>query len=612
MADLHSLSDDGRALAVEVLRAFQPPPEITVSEWAEAERIIPQGNAEPGRWSNARVPYAVEPMDALNDDTVHTIIIAGAAQSSKTAIGENIVGWTATHDPCTILWAGPNDAASETASTRFDTIIAATPVLAERFGTRTARSRINNVGLKTYDGGRLVFVSAGSPSSLASHPARIVIADEVDRFPTSLRKEGDPIGLLRARGTTFARRKFVALSSPTQEGASRIEALYEEGDRREWHWRCECTADHVPQWEHVTWTPGDPLSARYAMPCCGLVLEDGQRWQAMQRGRWIATGEGRPGVRSYRFRGLSSPWIKMDELVAEYEAAKGQPSRQAPWFNTRLGLPFAADVGDGLDAATLQELAEPFHTHVCPDRAALLVGAIDVQGGWIASSVVAFGDADECWLLRFDQTDGDIKDPATRERIEALMAQKFQHPSGAVLDIEVVAIDSGYETQHVMEWSMKQRALGRKWYAVKGQAGPGRPIWTRGGDVSRSLGKLFIVGTDQAKDQIAAGMAMTEAGPAKVHIPRDMPAHVYEWLTNEEVVTKDIGGVAKREWRVKRGQRRNEPFDLLVYSLAVRHSADFGIPVRLARLAATGSIRAPQPSMADLAKRMAAVSAPSP
>lgn len=189
---LDHLAADGRTLAGDILKAFQPPPETTVSEWAEAERIIPQGNAEPGRWSNARVPYAVEPMDALNDDTVHTIVIAGASQSSKTAIGENIVGWVATHDPCTILWAGPNDAASETASTRFDSIIAATPVLAERFGTRSARSRVNNVGLKTFDGGKLAFVSAGSPSSLASHPARVVIADEVDRFPTSLRKRATP------------------------------------------------------------------------------------------------------------------------------------------------------------------------------------------------------------------------------------------------------------------------------------------------------------------------------------------------------------------------------------------------------------------------------------
>ncbi len=83
-------------------------------------------------------------------------------------------------------------------------------------------SQVNNTAQKEFNGGRLLIVSAGSPTSLASHPARLIIADEVDRFPMAIRKEGDPIGLLRARQTTFARRKMVLMSSPTQgSGASR-------------------------------------------------------------------------------------------------------------------------------------------------------------------------------------------------------------------------------------------------------------------------------------------------------------------------------------------------------------------------------------------------------
>ena len=159
------LTTAGREFLRYIFDAFAPPADITVSEWAEAHRIIPRGNAEPGRWRNDRVPYAVEPMQAVTDDTVHTLVIVGCSQSSKTALAENIVGHAACVDPCTILWATPNDASAESAALRFDSIIAATPEMRQRFGSRTARSTTNNAGLKEFVGGKLVFGSAGSPTS---------------------------------------------------------------------------------------------------------------------------------------------------------------------------------------------------------------------------------------------------------------------------------------------------------------------------------------------------------------------------------------------------------------------------------------------------------------
>lgn len=187
---LNRLEGDARQFAARLLEAFAPPPETSVAEWAADYRILPIGNAEPGRWRNDRAPYLAEIMEAATDDSVRTLVVAGAAQSGKTAMAENIVGHAAHLDPCTIVWATPNDASAETASLRFDAMIAETPVLRDAFGTRSARSRTNNVGMKTFTGGRLVFASAGSPSSLASHPARLVVGDEIDRWPASLRKEG--------------------------------------------------------------------------------------------------------------------------------------------------------------------------------------------------------------------------------------------------------------------------------------------------------------------------------------------------------------------------------------------------------------------------------------
>lgn len=591
-----------------ILRLFERPASITVAEWAEQSRIIPLGNAEPGRWSNERAPYLTEVMEAVTDTSVSTLVVTGCSQSGKTALAENIVGHAACCDPCTVVWAGPNDAATEAASTRFDAMIASTPDLKSRFGSRTARSEVNNIGLKAYVGGKLVFASAGSPSSLASHPARIVIGDEIDRWPVSLRKEGDPVAIIRARTTTFSRGKAVFLSSPTQEGASRIEALAAESDLREWNWRCDCGADHIPQWEHVQWTTGQPDGARYVMPCCGMILDDATRWRFMQRGRWIATQVGQPGVRSYRFRGLSSPWLRMGLLASEFEQARGNVRKLAPFFNTRLGLPFEMGQGEGTDAETVRALAENYSGHECPLEAGLIVASIDVQGGWLAVLIAAVGDGDEMWALQFHEVQGDVKDPATRAKAEDLIyGQKFRHPMGAMLDVEAVAVDSGYETTVILEWSQHQRAKGRRFFATKGVTGWKRGLWERGGDIARSMARHFVIGADQGKAQIIAGLAMADAGPGKVHTHTGLVGHFWSWATAEELLTTETAGGTRKEWRMRRGERRNEALDCLVLAAAVAHSQDFGIGKRIERLLTTGSVRPPQPSMSDLAARAAAL-----
>ena len=53
--------------ALEVLR---PRERLTVSQWAEKNRVLPDGNAIPGPWRNNVTPYLVEIMDTFGDDVV--------------------------------------------------------------------------------------------------------------------------------------------------------------------------------------------------------------------------------------------------------------------------------------------------------------------------------------------------------------------------------------------------------------------------------------------------------------------------------------------------------------------------------------------------------------
>ena len=59
-------------------------------------------------------------------------------------------------------------------------------------------------------------VGANSPASLASRPVRVVLADEIDRYPASAGQEGDPFSLARKRQITFWNRKTLLGSTPVR------------------------------------------------------------------------------------------------------------------------------------------------------------------------------------------------------------------------------------------------------------------------------------------------------------------------------------------------------------------------------------------------------------
>ncbi len=67
-----------------------------------------------------------------------------------------------------------------------------TPALSDKLGTKL-RDRsmfaINNtIAHKTFPGGHLSIIGSNSPTQLASRPIRILLIDEVDRFPVSARQ----------------------------------------------------------------------------------------------------------------------------------------------------------------------------------------------------------------------------------------------------------------------------------------------------------------------------------------------------------------------------------------------------------------------------------------
>jgi phage terminase large subunit GpA-like protein len=609
------LQGDALDFSRSIAAAFAPPPDQMPSAWAEANLVLTSDFAsEPGQYNLDRTPWCRAPLDDAADATVDTVIVTGASQCGKTQLSLAVVAYYAGVQPCPIMHVVPTDGLAGTFAARFDSMIAASPALRDKF-VRPRRTRaVANKSVKTFEGGVLILASAASPTDLSSRPVKLAIADEIDRMGV-LRKEGDPLLLIQARQQTFYARKFYGISTPTVMGHSRVEHSYEQSTRFEWEAACPCGGHHVLDWQHVSWEVGQPEAAVYVMPCCGVVLTDAERWRAAQAGRWAKIGDGKPGWRGYRFNGLCSPWVRLAELAIQFEAAKGQPSKLQPFWNLKLGLPFDGEIGEGADADVVRAAAETWKPNTIPTpQIVLLTAGIDVQQTWLAVHIVGWSDADEAWTLGWHEIPGDPLDPRTWAALDDLLLGQWRHPSGEMLGIEAAGCDSGFLPQGVYEWSARNRVRGRRWYAVKGMAGAGRPIWLRGGDVAASLSKLFIIGLDAAKGQIASGLIAGHDSPGRWHTPvhiHEQAPHFADWFCAEELVTKEIPGGTRQEWRKRKGSARNEVWDTAVYALAARYSSDFRIPQRLENLAAYGLMK-PKPTntIADLATRMAALNAP--
>jgi phage terminase large subunit GpA-like protein len=182
-------------LSTAISKALKPPPKLNVSQWADNYRqLSSESSAEAGRWTTSRAEYQRGMMDAVSDSNVETVVLMTGAQIGKTELINNVVGYHIHQDPAPMLVVQPTLEMAQTWSKdRLSPAIRDTPVLSEKIKNPRSRDSGNTTLHKVFAGGHVTACGANSPSSLASRPCRIILCDEVDRYPISAGTEGDPI-----------------------------------------------------------------------------------------------------------------------------------------------------------------------------------------------------------------------------------------------------------------------------------------------------------------------------------------------------------------------------------------------------------------------------------
>lgn len=565
-----------KRLFKKLLKTFDVPPDMTVSEWADAYRMLsPEASAEPGKWRTDRALYQKEIMDAVSDDKCYKVVIMSSAQVGKSEIILNMIGYHIDYDPAPIMYVLPTDSMAATFSKdRVSPMIRDTPSLKAKVSDVKSRDSGNTIFHKKFAGGHLTFIGANTPSQLASRPIRILLADEIDRFPDSAGAEGDPLQLAIKRTTTFWNRKIIEVSTPTIKGVSKIEKEYESSSMEHLNVACpKCGKFQTYEWEqlkfeHESGTKNFTVLG-YKCRYCGEIERE-VVWKR-QPIKWIAEHPEIKDVRGFHLNELASPWKHWDEIVDDFLEAKRQGKEMLKvWHNTSLGLSWEED-GD-LDIKDILFRRREFYNCMIPKDVVVLTAGVDVQDNRLEYEIVGWGRSKCSWGIKYGVLYGDPGKTEVWKMLDDVLFANYKRADGLEMQIMTTCIDSGgHHTQEVYDYC-KRREMRRVW-AIKGQGGSGVSYIQRPSRRNKSGAWLFMIGVDVGKDTMASRLKtnfVEEAGFC--HFPmepdRGYDEAYFEGLTAEKRNIRTVSGRIIINWVKKYEGIRNEPFDLRNYATA--------------------------------------------
>ncbi len=562
----------------KLAKVVAPPPLLTVSQWADRyRRLSAESAAEPGQWNTDRAPYQRAVMDAVNDPAVEDIVVMSSAQVGKTEIILNIIGYYIDYDPAPLLVVQPNvkPMGEDFSKDRLATMIRDTPVLTGKVHDVKSRASGNTILHKTFPGGHVTIAGANSAASLASRPVRIVLMDEIDRYPASAGTEGNPIKLAEKRTTAFWNKKKIKVSTPGMKDTSQIYKEYLTGTMEEWCVKCPCCGKFQPyEWPRIRFDDAT-MQCKY---CQERIPEID--WKQSEA-KYMAAHPERRRKRSFHLNELASPWVHWEKIIEEWREANddyrkySDTNKLQTFINTVLGEPWEMR-GKGADDDSLLSRRERYTAEI-PDGVLVLTASVDVQDDRFEIEVVGWGRGYESWGIRYEKIKTDPGIPENWNVLEEYMDQEIHFASGAALLIAIMCIDTGgHHTTECYKFLKRMEKKGKRIFGVKGYAkatgaAAGIPLIHMISQNNEYSVKVFILGVDSGKEIVVTRLNTVDEGPGYCHFPINKELGYDETyvkgLNSEQRVTEVKDGRAVIKWKKKSGTR-NEPLDLRVYNTA--------------------------------------------
>lgn len=576
-------------------RGIRPNPRRSVRAWADAERVVSaeSGSPWPGRWTTERVPYLAEIMEKLTlSHPARRVTFRKSAQIGGSECGVNFVGQIMSETPAPVLVVLPSTGeAADYNRLKLDPTIRETPALRAKVRDVISRDEKSSTSFfKRFPGGYLQIVSASTPKQLEMRTARVIVFEEISKYPRDVDGRGSPIKLALSRTDMWTgQEKIFDCSTPHVKGQCEVSDNYEAGSRAVYRVPCpDCGHRQELLFANLRYRTDVPAAAveraDYACEACGVLIDEHRKPAMLAAGAW---DHERPELAdqhpSYRLNALYSPKLRWVEIVRRYLRAKEDPTGGLkPFWQQALGE--AWDESFDLPKADILLLRrDTWKRGQIPPGVLFLVGATDVQGDRLVWAVWGFDRHFGQWLIDTGVLPGDPTQPHVWATHDALLLRRWTNAWGREVAPDAWGIDAGYLSSHVYAYARRHAAdTDPVVRALDGR--PGWKLLPIGTPVTRDVDwrgqkigavQLYPVGTWDMKSELAGALRLTEQGPG----PEGWPAGalrfneiadrtIIDELLSERLAVNPRTGA--REW--VRVAARNEQWDLAVYARAqARH-----------------------------------------
>lgn len=598
-------------MGCETLSSFfdglMPVKQLEVWEWADRYRkLTSDSSAEPGDWNTERVPWLKQPMrDASSNSIVQEIIVQKGSQLAFTELAINIIGCYSDIDPCGIFYILPTqDMAEASSKKRIQPMINQIPQLVKKFGKPRDRDSGNNILSKIIPGGSIEMINAGSPAKLSSQPIRIVICDEINRFPKDVGGEGSAVDLARTRTSTFQNKKIYLLSTPTD--GTGIELLIAGTDCNEYHVPCPaCLHKQVLKFENLVYDVTEvdgkkkckPETVRYKCEHCDHLIEERfkpfmfkeKSIQNPDGAEWIPRFPERvdPLKKGYLIPSMYSAygWLSWVEMIDEYLNcfnSEGEiiVEKMKVFYNTKLALPYQ-ESGEVPEWKALYNRRESYKIGTVPKEVAFITSGIDVQKNRIELEIVGWYNGKRSYSIDYIVLPGNTDEEKVWDDLyELLTAAEYKREDNLYLPITRSGIDTNYNTKIVYDFCRRLDAS--KIMACDGQSGLVTVLGTPKPVDSSASGKkikglmLWPVGVDLLKTELYSflkAQVRTDGTfpTGYCHFPQYDQEHFIR-LTSEALVTEINKKTNRQETYWKKIYHRNEQLDCRILARAAASS----------------------------------------
>lgn len=552
---------------------------MTPDQWARENRVYSETTGWPGPRKPELTPYVIEPMRAVASGTTKLVVAVFAAQAGKTDGGLDLIGHRLDTRPAPILYVGPSkEFCTDQFEPRLMTLLDEAPSLA----AKVVRGRNMKKTLKTISGVRLRLAHAGSSTALKSDPAALAIVDEIDEMLANVRGQGDPLGLITARGYTYAEFCAYVASTPSignirseidkKSGLefwkvaepvdieSAIWKLFQQGTMYHWAWPCpHCNEYFIPRMHHLKWKDGatPAEAAKHAWlecPHCGCDIENDAKAGMNERGVYVAPGQsisksgtvkGAPpesDTLSYWTSGLCSPFVTWGQRASEYLAAKksGEEDKIQTAVNAGFGECYSMGMtGETLELDQVMKCKAPYRLGQIPTEVMRITAGVDVQKRSLYFVIRGWGSGGSSWLLDHGQLHGPTWEQGIWDELYTQLNRDFDG-----LSVERALIDSGYRPERLDrgdENAIYNFARAYPWlvWPTKGHDKQPTPIKASQIEVTEDGKKLeggmtlYHLDTDFFKMLVHSRINLEIDRPGRFHIPLDIEEAYCNHLISE-------------------------------------------------------------------------------